>query len=130
MKSINKKKELKMKLNWVTIQVSDLQKSLSFYTNLLNLDIAERFGTSEHQIVMLGKKDEPKIELICEPGKKIENSENGVSIGLEADNLEQLIQVLQENGYHTMGPISPNPNIRFYFVKDPDGYTVQLARQK
>lgn len=119
-----------MKLNWVTIQVSDLQKSLSFYTNLLNLDIAERFGTSEHQIVMLGKKDEPKIELICEPGKKIENSGNGVSIGLEADNLEQLIQVLQENGYRTMGPISPNPNIRFYFVKDPDGYTVQLARQK
>lgn len=119
-----------MKLNWIMIHVNDLQKSLSFYTGLLNLDIANKFGTSEHQIVMLGKTDETKIELICEPGKKFENPGNGVSIGLEADDLEQLIHVLQKNGYHTMGPISPNSNIRFYFVKDPDGYTVQLVNQK
>jgi len=46
------------------------------------------------------------------------------------DDLEQLISVLQENEYKPMGPISPNPRIRFYFVKDPDGYTVQLVKQE
>lgn len=119
-----------MKLNWVTINVCDLKKSLFFYTNLLGLDIAEKFGSPDHQIVMLGKKDETKIELICEPGKKIDNPGNGVSIGLEADGLEQLISVLQENGYKPVGPISPNPRIRFYFVQDPDSYTVQLVKQE
>lgn len=119
-----------MKVNWVTIYVSDLEKSLFFYTNLLNLGIAEKFGSSDHQIVMLGKKDETKIELICETGKKIGNPGNGVSIGLEADDLERLISILQKNGYQPMGPISPNPRIRFYFVKDPDGYTVQLVKQE
>lgn len=119
-----------MKLNWVTIHVCDLEKSLSFYTSLLNLDIVEKFGNSDHQIVMLGKKDEAKLELIYEPNKKIDDPGKGVSIGLEADDLEQLIGVLQENGYKPMGPISPNLRIRFYFVKDPDGYTVQLAKQE
>jgi len=119
-----------MKLNWVTIHVCDLEKSLFFYTNLLNLDIADKFGSVDHQIVMLGKNNETKIELICEPNKKISNPGKGVSIGLEADDLEQLIGVLQENGYKAMGPIMPNPRIRFYFVKDPDGYTVQLAKQE
>lgn len=119
-----------MKLNWVTLRVNDLEKSLFFYTNLLNLGIAAKFGSPEHPIVMLGKANEAKIELIQESHADIDSSGNGVSVGLEADNLDPLIHVLQENGYPADGPISPNPQIRFFFVRDPDGYTVQLVEQK
>ena len=119
-----------MKLNWVTLRVSDLEKSIFFYTQLLNLDISARFGTAEQQIVMLGKANEAKVELIFELNAKIENPGNGVSIGLEADNLDQLIHILKEHGYAAKGPISPNPQIRFFLVQDPDGYTVQLVEQK
>ncbi|HEX2985641.1 MAG TPA: VOC family protein [Caproiciproducens sp.] len=119
-----------MSLNWVTFKVGNLEKSLFFYCKLLNLDIAAKFGSPEHQIVMLGKEGEAKIELIWEPQTKIDNPGNGVSIGLEADDLDRLTGLLQENGYKTVGPVSPNPKIRFFFVKDPDGYTVQLVEQK
>lgn len=119
-----------MKLNWVTFKVSNLEKNTFFYTELLNLDISTKFGSSEYQIVMLGKADEPKIELIFEPNAKIKNPGNGVSIGLEANNLDQLINVLKEQGYKAAGPISPNPQIRFFLVQDPDGYTIQLVEQK
>ncbi len=118
-----------MKFNWVTFKVSDLDKSLYFYKDLLNLEIAARFGTEEHQIVMLGKKDEAKIELICEPNTKIENPGKGVTVGLEADNLDSLVESLKERGLKVSGPISPNPHIRFFFVKDPDGYNIQLVEQ-
>ena len=43
-----------MKLNWVTLKVSDLEKSLFFYTKLLNLEVAAKFGDENHKIVMLG----------------------------------------------------------------------------
>jgi lactoylglutathione lyase len=119
-----------MKMNWVNIRVYDLEKSLFFYNQLLKLEIAERFGNAEREIVMLGKADEAKVELICEPNTKIDNPGNGVAIGLEADDLDQLVGVLEENGYKTVGPISPNPRLRFFLVKDPDGYTVQLVEQK
>ena len=119
-----------MELNWVTFKVSDLDKSLFFYNQLLNLDISAKFGSEEHQIVMLGKADAPKVELIFELDTKIGNPGNGVSIGLEADNLDDLINVLKAHGYQPAGPISPNPLIRFFIVQDPDGYTVQLVEQK
>lgn len=119
-----------MKFNWVTIRTSDLERSLSFYMGLLNMELAARFGNEEHQIVMLGKADEAKLELIFEPNTIIENPGKGVSIGLEADNLDQLIAVLSEQGYKAAGPISPNPQMRFFMVQDPDGYMVQLIEQK
>lgn len=118
-----------MSLNWVTFKVSDLEKSLQFYTGLLHLEIAAKFGSEEHQIVMLGKVDETKIELICEPNTKLENPGNGVSIGLEIEDLDDFVRVLKEDGKNVVGPISPNQGIRFFFVKDPDGYTVQLVEQ-
>lgn len=119
-----------MKLNWVTFKVSDLEKSIFFYNHLLNLEIFTKFGGEEYQIVMLGKADGPKVELIFEPNTTIEKPGNGVSIGLEADNLDQLVSVLKEHGFNPAGPMSPNPQIRFFFVQDPDGYTIQLVEQK
>jgi lactoylglutathione lyase len=118
-----------MKLNWITFRVSDLEKSMAFYTELLNLEISAKFGSEDHQIVMLGKANEPKIELIFEPNTKIENPGEGVSIGLEFENLGRLVEILKENGKNVVGPILPNPQIRFFFVQDPDGYTIQLVEQ-
>lgn len=118
-----------MKLNWVTLKVRDLEKSLSFYTGILKLEIAARFGTADRPIVMLGEKDQAKIELICEPSP-IDNPGKGVTIGLEPENLDQMVYLLAEHGYPVTGPISPNPQIRFFFVRDPDGYAIQLVEQK
>lgn len=118
-----------MKLNWVTIRVSDLEKSVTFYTEVLGMEVASRLGGEGHQIVMLGKADEAKVELICETGVKIESPGNGVSIGLESQNLDALVDALKAKGCSVSGPVSPNPHIRFFFVKDPDGYTVQLVEQ-
>ena len=28
-----------------------------------------------------------------------------------------------------VGPISPNPHIRFFFVRDPDGYYVEIIEE-
>lgn len=119
-----------MKLNWVTLKVSQLENSVAFYSELLNLEVAQRFGNEEHQIVMLGKENEPKIELIWEPDGKVEQPGNGVSIGLEVDDFESMLAMLRERGIAVVGPIAPNPHIRFFFIKDPDGYTVQLVEQR
>ena len=118
-----------MKLNWITLRVSDLEKSLSFYHQLLQLEVSAAFGDEHHQIVMLGEAGGTKIELIYEPNTNIEHPGHGVSIGLEADHLDRLIGVLQDQGHQVTGPLSPNPHIRFFFVPDPDGYMVQLVEQ-
>lgn len=118
-----------MKLNWVTIRVSNLEQSVAFYTETLGMEVASRFGGGGRQIVMLGKADEAKVELICETGNKVESPGSGVSIGLESEDLDVLVDTLKAKGCPVSGPVSPNPHVRFYFVKDPDGYTVQLVEQ-
>lgn len=118
-----------MKLNWVTLRVSNLEQSVAFYTETLGMEVAARLGGGGHQIAMLGKADEAKVELICETGSKIESPGNGVSIGLESEDLDALVNSLKAKGYPVTGPVSPNSHIRFFFVKDPDGYTIQLVEQ-
>lgn len=119
-----------MKFNWVTFKVSCMDKSLAFYHEMLELEIALQFEANDQQMVMLGKADEPKIELIYDKNAKIEHPGQGVSIGLEIDELDKMIDKLKKNGQTVIGPIAPSPHIRFFFVNDPDGYTVQLVEQK
>ena len=119
-----------MKFMCTTLPVSDLQKSLDFYTGLMGLGPIARMGTPEHQVVMLGQDGETKLELIYEPGRTIpENPGNQISMGYAPENLDGFMEKVAELGIPAIGPISPSPDIRFFFIKDPDGYTVQLVEQ-
>lgn len=115
-----------MEFMWTTFHVRDLEKSINFYHKLLGLPISGRFGSEEHQIVMLGAEDAPKVELITDVHRVLSNVGTGVSVGFSYENLDALVETLQKEGFEVVGPISPNPQMRFFFVKDPDGYEIQL----
>lgn len=118
-----------MTINWTTIHVKDMEASLAFYHGLLGLPVAERFGPPEHEIAMLGPQDGTKLELLC-GGAPIEGPIGlGVSMGFTPDNMGDLLEKLAAAGYAIPEPMSPNPSLRFFFIKDPDGYTVQLVEQ-
>ena len=119
-----------MKLAWTTLRVSDLERSLDFYSGLLGLGPTVRLGTSEHRVVMLGAQDSVKLELVWEDGPIPESGGRGVSVGLIPDDLDGAVAMLREHGCELTGPISPDDTIRFFFVSDPDGYTVQLVEQR
>lgn len=110
---------------WTTLHVTDLARSLRFYHELLGLPIAERFGPPEHEIVMLGDETGTKLELLCGPAPAPRGQ--GVSLGFAPENMAALLEVLSAEGMTIPVPMSPNPTLRFYFIQDPDGYTVQLV---
>jgi len=116
-----------MNFKWVTFKVKDLEKSLHFYKELLEIPVAAQFGTPGHQIVMLGDPKGALIELIYDPSMTDINPGDGVSIGLEPQDIDALVGKLRDNGFEVSGPMSPNPNLRFFFVSDPTGYTIQLV---
>ena len=41
----------------------------------------------------------------------------------------QLLAALEARAIPTR-PMSPNPSLQFYFLDDPDGYTVQLVEYR
>ena len=52
-----------IKLNWITLRVSNLEASLGFYHDMLGLPIQRRFESRGRQIAMLGIENEAKLEL-------------------------------------------------------------------
>ena len=53
-----------MKFCWTTLRVSDFDKSLRFYRDLIGLPVAECSSHGGASIAMLGPEDGPKIELL------------------------------------------------------------------
>jgi lactoylglutathione lyase len=113
---------------WVTLRVNDLEKSLEFYHGILGLPVCSRFGGHGTEIAMLGEADKPKIELL-QDGTHMETARGeGVSIGFTVDSLDKTMEYLGSKQVPVAkGPFAPSPHIRFLFVKDPDGYEVQLV---
>ena len=118
-----------MKFVWTTIHVSDLDRSIAFYRDLLGLPVLERFQGTGNEIAMLGAAEGTHLELLCKPGRP-EAVGQGVSIGFAFPDIVVMAETLAAAGCQVTPIISPNPNVKFRFVTDPDGYQVQLVEQK
>lgn len=118
-----------MKLVWTTIKVKNIDRSIKFYSDLLGLPVDREFVSDERKFAMLGKVDDTKIELMEDPNLIWEHGTESFSLGLECDNLEETIGKIRAARLALLGPIAPNPSISFYYLTDPDGYTVQLCKR-
>jgi lactoylglutathione lyase len=120
-----------MKFCWCTIQVKNMEESLHFYQDVAGLPLKKRFaGGDVVEIAFLGSEP-TKVELICNSKQPPAGSGQGISLGFEVENLEDAMRFVQEKGVKIeSGPFSPNPQTRFFYVKDPNGVTVQFVENK
>jgi lactoylglutathione lyase len=105
-----------------------MEKSLSFYQEILELPLKRRFSPNGiMDIAFLGNEGESEIELICE-SKQVKVNSDGISIGfMTRRKIETIIELLEARGHKILSPIvSPNPAMRFFYASDPDGYRVQF----
>ena len=113
---------------WVTLHVGNLEKSLSFYHDLLGLPINSRYSGNGVEMAMLGEENQPKIELLHSTDDQKKPVHADISIGIAVESLESTMTYLNSNQIKIVrGPIAPNNFVRFIFIHDPDGYEVQLV---
>ena len=117
-----------MKFCWCTIAVNNMEESLTFYQEIVGLSIVKQFKAGpEVEICFLGD-GETKIELICDPNHKITKSIEGISLGFEVESVDEKIKLLMEKGLQVdSGPFQPNPQVKFFFLKDPNGVSIQFV---
>lgn len=106
-----------------TMNVSDMEKSLAFYRDLLGLPVAGQIGAEgdAFRISFLGDAEGTRLELVQGHGAPAPSE--AISIGFSVENLQAVLDACRATAE---GPISPNPHTTFWFVRDPDGYRVQL----
>ena len=114
------------KAGTVAVMVSDIERSIQFYTEKLGLTLrlpgdhwaevqAPGFTIGLHQV---GDND-PK------PG-----ASGSISIGFQVENLEPAMGTLRDKGIQFGPQIVDEGNVRLAFFADPDGNLLYLAEVK
>jgi len=117
-----------MKFCWATLNVKNMEESLKFYKEIIGLRVNRRLETGNGiEIAFLGD-GETKLELIFDINKSETNVGDDISIGFEIESVEEKIKFLKEKEIDIeSGPFQPNPSIKFFYIKDPNGLKVQLV---
>lgn len=125
-----------MKLLHTMIRVKDIKKSLEFYTKLFDMEVAKQMQLEDCTLYFLSDgQGEVQIELTYND----KTPENGYEIGtgfghfaFAAIDMDKFSQKLKSLGYEYLyEPFTlPGHELKIAFVKDPDGYEIELVETK
>lgn len=117
-----------MKFCWCTIAVMNMEESLRFYQEIVGLSINRRYKAGPGTEISFLGEGETEVELICDSNRKAPSNTDGISIGFEVESVDKMVAFIKEKGIEIVRePVQPNPHIKFFFVKDPDGVNVQFV---
>ena len=119
-----------MKFLWTTILVNNMDESLKFYEEIVGIKLVDRFPAGPGMEISFLGEGETKVELICNEKLKELDAGSRVTLGFKVESLEEKINFIKEKGINIItGPIQPNPSIKYFIIKDPNGIKIQFAEQ-
>ena len=121
------------------LRVGDLDKSIDFYVNRLGMQLIRKkdYPHGKFTLAFVGygsEKDNAVIELTHNWGKQSEDYQLGdkyghIAIGVK--DIHTLCKQLENNGCEvtTKPKVMQNSTTTLAFVKDPDGYKIELIER-
>ncbi len=121
------------KFTYVGIRVTDLERSVEFYTRLLGLKIAGRGKveqTKGETVALQSEKDGFILELNHYEKASSYNTKYVVGEGLDhlafkVDNLDEALEEARKAGHRTVLEMKADGG-RWAFIEDPDGIWIEL----
>ena len=122
---------MKFKMIHENYNVSDLDKALTFYEKALGLTEKRRKEAADGSfiIVYIGSADnEFEIELtwLRDHPQKYDIGEEEFHLAFRADDFEAAHKLHEEMGCICF----ENPDMGIYFIKDPDGYWLEIVPER
>ena len=115
-------------------RVSDMDKSISFYQDVLGMEVLEQKNSPRgSKLVFLKFPDmDCELELCSFPDSgSVHVPEDLVHLAFEVDDLEVCIEKLNAAGVPiTEGPLETSNGTKFIFTEDPDKYEIELMYHK
>lgn len=125
-----------MKFLHTMIRVADLEQSIDFYTNVLGMSVLDRFENPEYRytLVFIGNADYPDSATIeLTHNWDTDSYDHGNAFGHMALGCEDIyaacekIKSLGGNISREPGPMKGGTT-HIAFIKDPDGYPIELIQ--
>jgi len=117
------------------IRVKNIENSLKFYTELLDLKLSEKRRLDDCTLYFLDDESEQvQLELTCNDETPTEGYKNGNAFGHFAfycDNLDEFTKKLKNLGYkYLYEPFDLTGNgSKIAFITDPDGNEIELIEK-
>lgn len=117
-----------MKFCFSTLFVKDLEDSIQFYRDIIGLPVIRKFSPSQNlEIAFLGEEG-TQIELIENKDKKAIDVGADISWAFVVDSMDGVYQSMKNSGIIILSDIiQPSPNVRFFYIQDPNGMKIQLV---
>jgi lactoylglutathione lyase len=121
------------KLLHTRMRVSDMDRTIAFYTDLLGLEVVERKTSprGSHLAFLRVPNSEELIELCSFPQSgPVTVQEDLVHLAFQVESLDATIVELERKGVKiTDGPTKTSSGSRFIFIDAPDGYEIELIER-
>ncbi len=121
-----------MDLLHTMIRVKDLDATLEFYTGFLGLREVRRkpIGDEATLVFLADEHDRYRIELTCNhDGREYELGDQFGHLAFGTDDLDAVIREVEAAGM-TYRKSRPEVGSRYIFVKDPNGYDIEILERK
>ena len=127
-----------MRMLHTMLRVEDLDASLHFYTELMGMKLLRRSDNKEYEytLAFVGYGDESHatvLELTYNWGENTYDKGNAYGhIAIEVEDIYGFCGELENQGaevYRKHGPVKGGQTI-IAFVRDPDGYAIELIQAK
>lgn len=122
---------MEFKIMHTNINVLDLEKSVKFYSEALDLKEQRRKNAADGSFTLVYMGDEKtthQIELTWLADKKTpyDLGDNEWHIAFEAEDYQKAYEKHKEMGCICF----ENPSMGIYFIEDPDGYWLEIVPKK
>lgn len=129
-----------MKYHHIAISVRDLEKSLKFYKEVFGFTEVKRVEREDLGIktvfLRLDAEDNLHLELIQphDPTGSKDDFSNLSILGLkhicfEVDSADEKYKELRDGGYEVTEPKQGKSVKKYFFIKDPDGFTMEFCEK-
>lgn len=121
------------KLLHTRMRVSDMDQTISFYRDVLGLQVLERKTSPRgSHLAFLSVPNSDELIELCSfpPSGPVKVQEDLVHLAFEVENLDETIRTLNAKQVKiTDGPTTTSSGSRFIFIDAPDGYEVELIEK-
>ncbi len=118
-----------MKIDFVTIHVKDIERSIEFYHRVLGMSVSRRFSPRPGMEIAFMGGGGTQLELLHD-SQAAPYRGSGISLGFHVTDMEQTLALLNENQVEIVsGPTTMKSGVKLLGARDINGLELGFVQQ-